>query len=70
MASWELGLHGKTEFWKKKPMVKKRLHGKEEFRKRMKVGGFPKGKSKSLEKKGTFRRLKTMRAGCWRENER
>ena len=51
-------------------MVKKRLHGKEEFRKRMKVGGFPKGKSKSLEKKGNFRRLKTMRAGCWRENER
>ena len=50
-------------------MVKKRLHGKEEFWKRMKVGGFPKGKSKSLEKKGTFRRLKTMRVGCWRENE-
>ena len=60
----------KNRVLEKKPMVKKRLHGKEEFRKRMKVGGFPKGKSKSLEKKGTFRRLKTMRAGCWRENER
>ena len=53
MASWEPGLHGKAEFWKK--LMTKKDTWEKGVLKRKKVGGFQKGKCESL-KKGIFRR--------------